>query len=87
MARNARKDSRLDSLNIVDSCKVCKLEIDYATDKAKLVTIDTCLHTPKAIGDCFRKHGIAPSGWVLGISGRELWVLDNKSGLAHQAKG
>lgn len=65
MTKNVSKSSKLDQLNIVCDCKVTRIEIDFATDKARLVTITECLYTPKAIAKVLRKHRLSDATWVI----------------------
>lgn len=78
MAKNARLQSGWDNLNIVPGCKITKMEFDAVADKMRLVTIATCLYTPKAIGQALKKLGIRDSVWVIGPAGKELWKLDGQ---------
>ena len=74
MTKNIRK------LNIVAQCKVMQAEIDYKTDKAKLIEVARCLYTPKAIAQAFKNRNLTGATWIIGPSGKELWIA--KDGLA-----
>ena len=75
----------ISKLNIVAQCKVMQTEIDYETDKAKLLEVDRCLYTPKAIGQTLRKYSLTEATWIVSPAGRELWILDGE--MAKQLRG
>ena len=72
-AKIAARKRELDNLNIVASCHITRMEINYTTDKAELALIDDCLYTPKSIAQALKKHNITGSTWIIGPTGKELW--------------
>ncbi len=69
-----RNTSKLDQLDIVASYKIMRSEIDYKTDKIKLIEVSQCLYTPKAINQALKQHNLTEATWIIGPADKELWI-------------